>query len=331
MRVRFDVLDTDGNPVGEITPHQGASISFTAADTIQRTLSGIDLSPDDTATVDLYSHRLRPVWIDSQGERPLGVFVWVSRTLHRPGPQLRSGQLHDLAALLDNEMDRAYSLPDGQLIRTALEQLHSEVGIATSIAPTSARTSGALAWPMTDHRAEIIRELCDLAGLAWHIDGSGVAVMRPIPDPDLDPPDHSYDEGEDSTVLHDSIEESDDLLDRPNVYRVVSTAPTDEAIVGQFALPDRSPGSAASRGFQVFRTIEEPGVESTSEAARIAREHARADAAVVRKVTLETIVNPAHEGHAVVEFEGQPYLEEGWDIDLASHRQTHRLRQVVTL
>lgn len=367
MDVRFDVIDADGNPVAEINPHQGATVKFTAADTVQRTLSGINLSPEDTATVDLFAHRLRPVWIDADGEWPLGVFVWVSRSMSRlggPPPRtdgmlwadsvpiwdgetarwgtgrqnttwndrmLRSGQLHDLGALLANEMDRAYSLPDGALIRTALQQLHGEVGIATDIAPTEARTAGALAWPMTQHRAGIVRQLCQLAGLAWHIDGTGTAVIRPIPDPALDPPDHSYDTGAASTIVHDTVNESDDLLDRPNVYRVISTAPTGGPIVGEFRLPASSPGSVESRGFEVFRTIEEPGVASPLEAARIAREHARQDAAVVRTVTLQTLVNPRHEGHAVVELEGSPYLEQGWTVDLSSALQTHELRQVVTL
>lgn len=327
--VSFGLIDRDGNEIGEVHPEPGASVRVDTTARITRTLSGVSLPSDEAADIDIYSHRLKPVFTIDGVDYPLGVFLFSAapKTRSSYGVELRGVSLNDRSEQIDQQLDQSFGVDTGDVIRDRLVDLIEAAAIVDySIEGNPVTASDPLAWPAGASRADAVDHLLSLLGFVGYFDNNGTFTARTIPVPGIDPVMFDYQEGSDTIVVSDSITETDDLWEKPNVWVVVSTSATGSAVVGRYELPATSPLSQQNRGFPVTKVIELAGLTSTSAADAAAREASLRDL-TAETVTLTTAPDPTHDTWDVGQWRGVDYLEQAWSLNLepgGDHQHTLR-------
>lgn len=329
--VRYEVLDQFGQVTGALQVDEPPTVSMNPSSRLPRQLSGLHLPAGQTADVNPYSDRVRPLWVLSDGaEHPLGVFLWATRTVRRStAGDHTDGTFYDATFVLDQQARQSTSFAPGTNLADAIAAVAKTAGFTDEqfdIEPTNLPLGSAVGWLAGTKRLDIVNYLAALAGYVAYVDNAGRFVARSIPDATVDAPDHLYDAGQGCRILVDTITEVDDLIAKPNIYVARSTSLSDAEIVGVYELPDASPISVANRGYEVVAIIDAPGLASTSQAEQLARTAALADAQA-EQVDFAAAPDPRHDAFAVVEFLGERYLEAGWSLQLqpgGEHRHTLR-------
>lgn len=327
--VRLELLDRDGNIITQLTPLSTPNISVDTTRRIPRQLTGLSLPVDDSALIDPYSMRVRPVWSLAGRDWNMGIFCFqqAPRARHTWGLEIDGASLVDLMFQLDQPLWRSWGINAGMRIDTTLTALAADAGITeVAITPVPLTASSPLAWPVGTARSEPVDKLTELISSVAYFDRDGTWTVRPAPDPDTTKPVAVYDDG--TVIEADSVNETDDLWEQPNRWIAVSSTSGDTPIVGVYDLPDSAPNSAANRGYVVATKIDADGATSAAAAAQIARQ-AATSAQVAETVTLSTMVNPAHDMWDVVDYRGVPHLETGWSVDLeVGASMSHTLRRI---
>lgn len=328
---RFEVLDQWGNVTGQLHPDRQSppKVTHNAVAPVPRTLQGLRLDPTETATVDRYRDRVRPIRVTGTGEEAAGVFLWATDALaHQPwGDTIDNGVLYDQALIFTYGIDTTIGYPIGAVITDVLVELVEQAGIVDHQIRISGRVlADPLGWPVGTARNEPISHLLELLGYTAAFDGDGTWVARPVPMPGVDAPDWTYDAGTDSVVVAGSPQTTTDLYRQPNVYLVSSSSPSGATILGRYDLSNDHPASRQNRGYALtseVHTVE--GLESSAQADDLARVDARRAAAGVEAVSFVT--GPQIHGHLdVVSWMGDPrWQETEWSLTcdvggLCSHK-----------
>lgn len=333
--VRFEIVDSlyqhlfDVTPDRESPPQVGNNIHAT----YKRTLQGLRLGPEDGAEVDPVRHRLRPVWVLQNGARfPLGVFMFSSpgRTRTTAGT-FHEMTLFDQTFLLDQGRRSTFSRRAGSRITAGIRRMLREAGLPEHGVEESDQTfASPIGWPAGTTRKQIINDMCAMLGYySLFFDNAGVPRCLPVPELDVLDPDHVYELDQTSRVIRDSLTETDDLWESPNVYLVISTSATDTQVAGSYEVPDSHPLSVVNRGYEVVRVIEVQGLETTAQATRRARAAAKQSAAGYQHLEFDAAPDPRHDTFDVVLFDGVLWREQSWNLTLAPggpHR--HHLRRL---
>ena len=333
---RFEVLDAFGNVIGEIHPDAASAPTIThdATAVVQRTLSGLRLDPTDTAAVNRYRDRLRPIRVAADGtETAFGVFVWATdSTAHQPwGDTIEGGVLYDLGQILTYGLHETVGYEVGDTVTDRLTEAIEAAGITDhDITPSTRQLADPVGWPVGAARSEPIRHLLDLLGYTAHFDGDGTWVAEPMPLPGLDAPDWIYDVGTDSVIVAGSPVTTTDQWRQPNVFLVSTSSRNGAQILGRYELPDDHPASVANRGYRLTSEVHViEGLESSAQADDLARIDARKATALE---SVSFVTGPEAHGHLdVVAWMGEDTWQEvHWTLPCqVGGLMSHRIERVV--
>lgn len=329
---RYDLYDPDGNLLGQLHPQRSPSLSNAGSGTVKRTLTNFTLGPDEAADVDVFTARVRPVWIIDGTEYPLGTFLWneASESVRGYGSWMPS-TLFDQGLVLAQRIDRTVGFGAGALASDAIRSVCEMAGFFDAAIDASSATIGSpVAWQAgKDSWGKVLSDLCATAGLHdWYFTSAGVLTFRTITDLSGAVPTLVYGAG--GRVVEGSISRKNDLLAAPNRFVAVDTSATNAPIVGVYDLPpEEAPHAVARRRFAIPDVFEVPGLGTVEAAEEAARNRAMTTPKAYETVTFASAIDPRHETFDAVSFYGVTYLEASWSMALThGGAMTHELRRV---
>lgn len=312
----FEVVDgATGVRKGQVTPVRNSppQLSHDSTATISRRLSSLLLGQDDAARFDSLSDRIE-VWMEL-GDRdrtrfPLGRYMSADAItgVYSSGP-MKPLTLFDEMFIVDQQMRTGFDAA-GQLVDEAARRLLEGLPINELVVDFTPFTA-ANGWAAGTSRAKVLGDLATLGGYfkPW-FDHTSTPRMIAAFEPGNRPPDIDFDTP--ARVFQDSISRSDDLLDAPNVFVVVSN--NDTPAVGVYEVPSSAPHSVARRGFEL-PDVQEAQVSSQVQASAYARALG-IQQTIFERVELSTPPDPRHDSYQVVKWDGQLWLEIGWALTL---------------
>jgi hypothetical protein len=323
---RFDLVDgVTGQILGQITPLRGASLSHSTQQTIKRRLS-IKLGVVDTAEIDVVNNRV-DVYMTANGtDYPLGRYLFTNQTKQF----FSAGRLSD--AVLVDEMFRVDQPIEvgingnGYLVNVVVARALEGLGV--TLAPMPANTFySAESWSVGTNRGRVLESLAVSGDYfsPWFGNDQKLHFIRSF-DPATQIPQFDYDAG--NQVYLDGVIENDELLTAPNRILAVSNAATDQSVsvVGTADIPSTAPNSVQKRGFvvtKVFNLQLSSQEQATAVAAGIAQR-----LTIFETVSLSTPPDPRHDSYDVIRWQGEHWLELGWNMDLLEGgAMTHQLRK----
>lgn len=334
---KFELLDQELNGLGEFeVAAPNCKISNNINRTIKRTMSDLVIPPTTKKEINTLSDRVRPRMVLSDGTSyTLGVFVF-SDTSQRPlspGVITRETTLTDQGITLDQPTARTYSFGPGTNLGVAIQSMLDGLVAITDIEPSTRQVKGeeAMTWPSGTSRLAIIYDLCAAAGFySLFFNNDGVARAMSVPDLAAEEATLRYGTlpGE-QKVFRETIIITDDLLEAPNRYIVISTGMNDVEIVGFWDVPSTSPNSKENRGFVVAHVTNQQGLESSAAATEAAKAIGQSDFNTFSWVTFDAAPDPRHDTFDIVAWDNVNYREQNWDLTLREggpHR--HELRRI---
>lgn len=302
--VRIELLDQHGNILGQVHPARGRvpTIEVDTSATIPRRLTGVRLDPDEAEQIDVYSHRLRPVWTQAGVDYPMGLFVWSTADKQRDGwgVSLTSGTLHDLTMALHQPLTESFAADEGATITDRLVALIERYGIVDhSISPSDQTTSSPLSWAAGKPGSKVLDALTSKLSYVWWFDRDGLLRAELEPDPDVHAPQHWYEEAH----VAPGVGENQDPFMTPNTWLVLNESAEGSEVVGRYRLPQTNRASAEQRGFDVVEVVKESGISSTAQADKRARQAAD-ESQTTTEVTITVPPNPGIDMHDLAAWRG---------------------------
>lgn len=341
---RFDVLDQSLTKIGELAVDQAPHITNDVNRPIRRTLDGLVVPPRslherDSALyfaedVDAILHRVRPMHLLPDGTaNPLGIFLWANKTkrVRTFGEALR-GNLVDQCLVLEQRLiyGVGYQSTNITTALTAEAAAAGFTGTRVAIDVTTVAAAGANVWAAgRDTRLKVMEDLCLMAGfLVPYFDNDGILVCRSAPNLATATATVTYGPG--SRVVDDTIDESDDLLDAPNIYVAIDTAGQNGEVVGTFSVPASAPHSYANRGFYVPQFVDQQGLADVTAANAAAAAAYAQDSSTFKWRSFASPIDSRHDTFDIVEDEnGDLWREQSWSMDLrAGGLMEHQLRGI---
>lgn len=331
--IRFDLLNVALRNVGVLRPRRDIppTIEQDTTRSIMRTLTNLVIPYEEAVDVNVFEHRVAPVWVLENGaEFPLGVFLFSKPLWHLTtrGRDVVTTMI-DYGFALDQSDGTVVSYADGRNISDCLADEWRASGVPEwTVDNTGIAISGTLAWAPTVTRRQRMADLSALGGLLPpYMNNVGTGKSRAAPDPITSKATLTY--GPNGTVYSDSIVESNDHLDAPNRYTVVGGSASDVPIVGVYDIPSSLPWSAARRGIVVGKTVTMAGVTDSIQAAQIAAGLAAADGAGYEFVEFDAVPDPRHDSFDLIGWDDKVWLETSWRLPLVEgSAHHHKLRRV---
>lgn len=317
-RVVYRVLDRELRQIGTVNPLKAASVSANAAGSTKRTMSGFMVGEKTASDLDMFSDRIQPVWELEDGTQwPMGVFVFSGRATSEGSYVSTVGaSLADQDLILVQETRASFGVPPRGSIVAAMNQILDDVGIFERDLPTTGENVGdPLTWPPATSRMEILKLLCKIGGwLPPYFDNRGVCVVKTPPVLAGDP-DHRY---LTRRISNGSPVENDNLLDAPNVFRVIGVGPSKAEIAAEAEVDPSLPFSVQSRGFEIVSTFRTQGLTSTVQAQQMANSLALGAARGFMEVTFDGPPDPRHDLFQTVSYgpTRTTYRESSWGVAL---------------
>ena len=314
---QFQLFDgPTGENLGYLTPLRDspASITHDTTRTIKRELS-MSLVVEDSARVDVIRARVEVSMILGGVTYPLGRFLYADDTGDkRSSGTLHSGKLIDEMFVIDQKMDRGFTAI-GSVDQSIANLLVNVPNLITDIEASGLPATGT--WPSGTSRAKVLSDLCTQGGyfLPW-FDNRGILRIIRAFDPANKFADFDFDTG--NTVIRNSIAETNDLLDAPNKFIVVSngTQGSDAGMpaVGTYLVPNSAPHSIANRGFAITDVRD---IQITNPVqAQVAAQTIGISNTVFERVQLATAPDPRHDSYDVIQWDGDKWLELSWSMTL---------------
>jgi hypothetical protein len=321
--------------IGEIHPHRDVVPKMTndPARAIKRQISNVVLPADEADDINLFSDRVRPEIVLEDGRTyPLGVFMFLGPTRNRSTRQIPlTTRLVDQGFQLDQGTSTSTSIPAGGSLTDKLIEVVADGGFALDqieLEESFVTAGDPIAWPAGSKRSAIVDELATL--LSWYspyFNNKGTLIGRPVVDPAFAPV-LEYLPIE-SRVYADSIEETDTLLEAPNVYIVLNSGGAPDEVAGVYEVPEEAPHSVKNRGFEIVEVVRSQGIEDTSQAEAIAASLALQAPSDFREVSLISPPDPRHDTNDVVSWDGELWREASWSMDMKpGGEMKHELRKV---
>ena len=327
---RFDLIDgVTGEVLGSLTPLRSANLSHSTQQTIKRRLD-LSLGKADTAAIDVVNNRVA-VYMTVQGvDRPLGRYMWTSqsRSVFTAG-NLSSSTLIDEMFIVDQPVESGINGTNKTVEAVIYETVS---GLSITIAPVPASNFDCVqSWGIGTTRGSILESLSVTGAYfsPWFGNDTQLHFILAF-DPATQIPQFDYDQG--FQVQQQGIVETDDLLTAPNRIIVVSNSASNggsEAVVGIADVASTAPNSIANRGFvvaKVFNLQISDSSQATSIAAGLAQR-----ATIFETVNLTTAPDPRHDSYDVIRWQGENWLELGWNINMdGGGSMSHTMRRSYT-
>jgi hypothetical protein len=345
--LRFELLDKTNSYLGVVDVDMSSTptVDVSIGQSTKRKLSNLRLPPSTTADINTLTDRIRPVWVLQDGaEFPQGVYLFADASRHRMlsgsvqfsdvgEVRTTDGVMTDQTLGLDDASGGVTMYPPGTSLYSALvEQLEVAGVFDYEIDYSAAKIRGTewMVWSPEKTRIQIINDLAAVGSwYSLYFDNIGKARIKLVPDLNTVDPDITYDFGPSSIVDRDSVVETDDLLDAPNRYLVTNSSLSDGPVWGFWDIPDSAPHSFQNRGRRKTKTIDMQGVESMAEAAAAAKAAGQADWSTYRWINFTSAPHPVHDVFMVIEFDGDKYREQSWNLPLREGaKMKHELRRV---
>lgn len=347
---RFELLDRDEQVIGEIHPDRSRPPTMTnqPESSIPRRLRNVHIPSSEMQDINVVSDRLR-VWMQLQNgeEFSLGIFLWGDDSRAVRSWPINNGErfssLVDKNLILNQEFIGSFGWGAGAggtgglnlaMVFILLQVLElSEFGEPDNPDELQWPITEPVSWPPGTTYYRALTDLADMAGMAppfFNRDGKVLIIFPPDPAETGSTVDFTYG----GRIVANSIIQSDDLLEAPNVFGIYDSGP-DNIIVGRFELDDSAPHSIANRGFPVAMVESRQGLESTAQARQAARGLSRSKGVAFDWLEFETTADPRLDTWDVVgvqleeDGEVEGWLSVEWSLTLRSGGlMSHKLRKV---
>lgn len=352
MTFKFYLIEqSTGRILRELHPtaSQTPTLSHDVTRTVKRQLQATFI-PADVAVIDPLSNRVRIAMVLGDGSTfPLGKYVFTDQSNTR----FTSG-VYGVSTLMDEEfiMDQplSTSFPTPQYSALifnvnatnvpAPTADHLAVGVMTNyptisyVFDSSPYTTSAT-WGFGTSGMQVLTDLATFGDFfaPWIGNDEMLHMIRTF-DPAQKIPDINWDRY--PHVIADTITETTDVISAPNRYIVVSngqsssfdsTSGNPQSIVGTYDVPASAPYSIQSRGF-IIPQIAQLQLDTPLQANAVARTLG-IQSTIYNRTTLTTFPDPRHDSHTVVWWQGFPWLELAWSMELQNGgKMTHTLRRV---
>jgi hypothetical protein len=317
------------HPVRNRTPR----LSHDSSRTISRTLD-LTFTPDETVQFNVLQDRVLIWMLLSDGTRwPLGKYMATDRTrIPQTSGEYASVQFVDEMFVIDQAISQAFAPTidtNGDAnaldVRYMIQLLLKQSGFILDIDESDFRSASN--WSIGTSKAKIVKDLA-LEGAylnPWFNHAGHLKLIRSfdpmdrIPTIDLDTNDR---------VIRDSIAYTDDLLSASNRFIVVSNSGLESTPrIGIYDVPASAPYSADNRGF-IIPIMFNISSETQNQAQAMARTLGQ-QTEIYERVTLDTTIDPRHDGYDVVRWNGVNWLELSWQMDLTEGgTMSHTMRRV---
>lgn len=298
-------------------------LSHDTTRTIKRQITGLTLGVDETAFINVLQSRVLLYMVIAGTSVPLGRYMFTDATkIFYSNGRITNASLYDEMFIVDQQLETAFS-PESFTISgsgvncdRAVRQLLRDLPVILEIEPTPYVTIGS--WNAGTGRGQVIEQIA-LDGdwfSPWFGNDTKMHFIRAF-DPATALPNINLDVG--NRVIRNSIVETDDLLNAPNRFIVISNGvASDDAlvapIVGRADVPNTAPHSIMNRGF-VIPDVRERQVNTSLQAIAIAQNLALRQT-VFERVELATPPDPRYDSYDVIMWQGERWLELGWTMPL---------------
>ncbi|MGI0012085.1 MAG: hypothetical protein ACREBU_01385 [Nitrososphaera sp.] len=322
---RFDLVDTKTGVRRPVHPLRGSppTLAHDTSSTITRQLSNFTLGAAESSLINVVTGRIEPFMVQGGREFPLGRYMFNAESrLITSGGTTSNAPLYDEMFLVDQPISESFA-HRGQInlgvagapgrIQFGLKRLLEGLPITFEIAFTPYLSDGG--WGPGTNRGQIIEDSAiDGAYFSPWFDNNGVLKFIRVFDPTSAPLIFDYDTN--NVVIAGSIRETDDLINAPNRFIVISNGAgaIENEIRGSYDIPSSAPHSIENRGF-VIPHVETRQVGSPEQAKAVARNIGQRST-VFETVELSTPPDPRHDSYDVVQFRGSRWLELAWSLTL---------------
>lgn len=327
---RFELFDgVSGLEKGEITPLRNASLTHDTSRTIKRQLS-LDLGTADTARVNQLTDRVRVFMTFPTGaEYPLGVYMFTDPSRQKFTSGLLGNMvLNDEMFLVDQQIEQGIS-GVGINVSSVIERVLRDLPIRFTLEATAFQS--AEAWGIGTYRGQILESLSVSGDFfsPWFGNDGKLHFIRTF-DPSTKIPDFDFDAHR--KVLREPIILTDDIIQAPNRFIVISNAAADDTVqaVGRFDVSHTAPHSIAKRGF-VIASVHDLQLSSSLQA-QVVAEGLGQRLTAFEKVNLVTPPDPRHDSYNIIRWDGSLWLELAWSMALVEGgNMAHLLRKAYVL
>lgn len=302
--------------------------------TIKRQISNLWFGKEDTAALNTISARIEVFMLTGGGKFPLGQYLFNDQTRIRfTSGVLSSSALYDNGFIVDQAIEQSFPVFSIGASAISVEQVVRDLlfglPVTYTAEPTPFQTVGS--WPAGTSRGSVLEQLAlDGDWFSPWFDHTNVLRFIRSFDPALAIPTFDYDSG--NQVFQDGIVETDDLLNAPNRFVVISNGATGQPATptfGSYDVPSSAPHSIANRGFvlsAVFDRQVENGVQAAAIAANLGQRQT-----IFERIELATAPDPRHDSYDVIRWQGENWLEISWSMPLVEGSQmTHVARKAYT-
>lgn len=319
---RFDIYDND-EAMGTLTLADRGSpptLTVDTSRTIKRSLSNVNLAPNEINDINVVSWSVKLVMVLSDGtEWPQGVFRWadVSRPiLSDTGDVVYTGgvcSLVDQLMIVDQQMGHSVSLVPGTNIADAIADLLAELPITFSVQASSAvvnPSTEAISWTIGTSRLKIVNDLAKMIGYhELYFDNTGMGRLASMPNPLSTSFEDVLQYPVGKRTFIGTCTRSTNLLDIPNRFIVVNNGATTAPVYGQCDIPPDAPHSFENRGFFVTHVEQIQGISTNADAQFAAEALCRQWRFPFETVEFAGPPDPRHDHYNTVNFEGDIFLE----------------------
>lgn len=327
-----------GANLGEVHPSRDTTVTLdqAAGSVITRTLN-LQFDEATSAQLNPVSTRIEPYMILAGREYPLGHYLFTDpiRQQYAPyggaGPgvlrSVTASSLGDRMSIVDTELEAAFEGAGDQADDT-IRRLLAPLPFTSIIDDSASMIVNA--WAAGTSRVNVLGTVAELGDyLAPWFDHQGVARAIRRFEPALAVPDFDWDATH--TVDRDTITRADALAYTPNRIVVVGNGETADAapVVAWCDVPSVAPHSALNIGF-VRPKVVQAQVQSLSQAQALA-DNLCLRQSIPETIQVTTALDPRHEAHQVIRFEGELWLELAWSMELAAGgAMRHTLQRAYT-
>jgi hypothetical protein len=317
--------------LGELHPLRSPAptLSHDSTRTIKRNLN-ISLGVEEAQLIDPIVERITVKMRINGVDYPLGRYTYTDQSqLKFTIGKIASLTLLDEMFIVDQQLDQSFSASIGTGAQTAmlsLRRLMDQVPIIrTQFEASTYAATGA--WNAGSTRGQVIDALTTQGDYfpPWFGNDEAMHFIRAF-DPVLAVPTFNWDEGR--TVFLGNVTETNDLLNAPNRFVVISNSgeAAVEAIVGTYDVPSSAPHSIANRGF-VISDVQDMQLSSLAQAVAVAKNLGIRQTIFERR-EIVTAIDPRHDSYDVIRWDGENWLELAWSMTLLEGEgMSHVLRK----
>ncbi len=319
----FELVDAVTGDRETINPLRGSvpTLIHDTSRTIARQINGLFLSVADTEKFNTITSRLDLAMVLDDASYPLGRYMPSNQLRAISTAGIRSfPSFYDEGFIVDQEITQSFSVDNGfgggEVLQLALTRFLARYPIAYSI--ESSPYASVVSWPMGTRGGYVVEQLAiDGDWFSPWFDNHNVMRFIRAFNPATAIPTFDLDSG--NKVFRDQIIESDDLINAPNRFVVISNGQSSvgeqsAAVVGVYEIPDSAPHSITNRGFIIQKT-ETRQLNSVSQAQAVAANLGQRQT-IFETVELTTAPDPRHDSYDVLHWRGENWLEIAWSLPL---------------